>query len=280
MGQAQYADLHTHTTASDGSCSPQEVVRMAKDAGLSAVAVTDHDTVSGIAEAVQAGRSIGIEVIPGVEISTVEQGKDIHILGYDPDTSDREFLEALRRLRNTRNLRNEMILARLGELGMPITMQELLDHMAKKKQEDQTVGRPHIAELLVARGYVPSVQEAFDRYLASGAAAYVNPPRIRPSEAVRIIRAAGGKAVLAHPGLYGDDRIVHDLIQSGLDGIEAYHSDHTEQQERAYAELAARHGLIATAGSDFHGRRDGRAYHGEIGSKRVRLDLLARLKRI
>lgn len=279
MGGAKYADLHIHTTASDGVHSPREVVAMAKEAGLSAIAVTDHDTVSGIEEAVRAGAAIGITVIPGVEISTSRQGKEIHILGYGPDIASPEFLAALHRLRDTRNLRNEKIVAKLNELGMPLTMQDVLDLMAERKKADQTVGRPHIAELLVARGYVGSVREAFDRYLADGAAAYVNPERISPAEAVRLIHAAGGKAVLAHPGLYGDDGIVHDLIESGIDGIEVYYSEHTEQQERKYGDLAARHGLVATAGSDFHGRRDGRAYHGEIGSKRIRLDRIAPLIR-
>lgn len=278
MDMINYVDLHTHTTASDGVCTPTDNVRLARQAGLVAVAITDHDTVSGIDEARQEGDRIGIKVVPGVEISTVDRGIDVHILGYYMDDKDPVFNERLIQLRDTRNIRNDLILSRLSELGISITMKEVNDYLTKQKSVDQTLGRPHIADVLVARGIVNTVAEAFELYLGKGGAAYVNPPRIGPQKAIEWIREAGGKAVLAHPGLYNNEEIVLDIIQHGIDGIEAYHSDHNEEQQQHYNELATRHGLIVTAGSDFHGTKAGVTFHGEIGSRRIDASILELLK--
>lgn len=278
MADIGFVDLHTHTTASDGVHPPAENVRMAKAAGLSGIAITDHDTVAGVAEALAEGKRQGIVVVPGVEVSTVEKGIDIHILGYYIDIRNPLLLERLQGLRRTRDIRNEMMIKRLGELGIDITMEDVLRLAAANKSADETVGRPHIAEALVRRGVVSTVSEAFDRYLGKNGAAYVNPPRIRPQEAIRWIREAGGKAVLAHPGIYGDDELVKDIVRSGVDGVEAYHSDHAPEQERLYAELAAAQGLIITAGSDFHGLRGDEALHGEIGNRRIKLSVLEMLR--
>lgn len=272
------ADLHTHTTASDGTERPAANVQMAFDAGLGAIAITDHDTVSGVAEALSAGRELGIEVVPGVEISTVANGQDIHVLGYYIDINNEQFLHRLASLRDTRDTRNNMIIDRLQQLGLDITMAEVLREVENIKSKGDTVGRPHIAAVLLSKGYVSSISEAFDRYLGTGAAAYANPPRIEPATAIGWIQEAGGKAVLAHPGIYHDDALVEAIIHQGLDGIEVYHSDHTPEEEAKYLSLAQRSELLITAGSDFHGERGGVVFHAPIGSRRIGIDVLQSLK--
>lgn len=272
------ADLHTHTTASDGTQSPAANVQMAFDAGLGAIAITDHDTVSGVAEALLAGHELGIEVIPGVEISTVANGQDIHVLGYYMDIHNEQFLQRLASLRETRDTRNNMIIERLQQLGLDITMAEVLWEVENIKSKGDTVGRPHIAAVLLNKGYVSSISEAFDRYLGTGAAAYANPPRIEPATAIGWIQEAGGKAILAHPGIYHDDALVEAIVHQGLDGIEVYHSDHTPEDEAKYLSLAQRSGLLITAGSDFHGERGGVVFHAPIGSRRIGIDVLQSLK--
>lgn len=271
-------DLHMHTTASDGMNRPSENVRMAREAGLSALAITDHDTVAGYAEAAQAGQTLGITVVPGVEISTVAEGQDIHILGYYIDVNDEQLLERLRQLRSTRENRNAMLLERLRELGLDITIEEVIEQAGKSASGDETIGRPHIASVLVSKGYVASVHEAFDRYLGKGGAAYVNPPRVSPFEAVDWIHEAGGAAVVAHPGLYQADELVERIVRHGADGIEAFHSDHTPEDESRYAEMAARLQVLVTAGSDFHGERNGHELHAPIGSRRIGAHVLEQLK--
>lgn len=278
MSERIEADLHTHTTASDGTERPAANVQMAFDAGLGAIAITDHDTVSGVAEALLAGRELGIEVVPGVEISTVANGQDIHVLGYYIDINNEQFLQRLASLRDTRDTRNNMIIERLQQLGLDITMAEVLREVENIKSKGDTVGRPHIAAVLLNKGYVSSISEAFDRYLGTGAAAYANPPRIEPATAIGWIQEAGGKAVLAHPGIYHDDALVEAIVHQGLDGIEVYHSDHTPEDEAKYLSLAQRSGLLITAGSDFHGERGGVVFHAPIGSRRIGVDVLQRLK--
>ncbi len=262
-------DLHTHTTASDGRHRPAEVVRLAKEAGLSGVAVTDHDTVAGIAEALSAGAEYGIRVIPGVEISTAAEGRDIHILGYGFRADDPLFLKRLISLRETRNRRNDMIIARLNDLGMEITLAEVEEAAVASPRGDGSIGRPHMAEVLVRKGYAKDFRDAFDRYLAEGAAAYVNPQRISPAEAVRWIREAGGAAIVAHPGLYRADSLVLELLDGEADGLEAYHSDHDEAQQLHYQAMAESRGKLVTGGSDFHGTLNGAAYHGRVGNRTV-----------
>lgn len=273
-----YADLHTHTCASDGVGAPGDNVRLAYEAGLRALAITDHDTVAGLEEALEAGRRLGVAVVPGVEISTVAAGKDIHVLGYYIRRDDPVLLERLRELRGVRQRRNDMLLERLGRLGLPLSMEEVLAHREGSGLEKDTIGRPHIAMAMIAKGYVSSQKEAFQHYLGQGGAAYVNPPRIAPETAIQWIHEAGGAAVLAHPGLYGDDDLVEKLAASGLDGIEAYHSDHSEADAKRYADLAGRYGLAVTAGSDYHGERNGVVFHGPLGSRSAPLQVLEELQ--
>ncbi|SFD61949.1 hypothetical protein SAMN05216378_0682 [Paenibacillus catalpae] len=280
------ADLHNHTTASDGTMSPAAVVARAKAAGLAAIAITDHDTMAGVEAAIAEGKKLGILVVPGVELSTVADGRDIHILGYYPDWHNEQWQERLAGLRTTRGKRNEMIVARLAELGIPVTMQEVEQIAAEQqalaggsKSKGKTIGRPHIAELLIRKGAVATMTEAFDRYLAEGGSAYVNPPRLHPFEAIEWIREAGGTSVIAHPGLYGRDDLVELLIHKGVQGIEVYHSDHGPAEEKRYTELATKYGLIMTGGSDFHGERQGHVFHGEIGSRTVDISVLDQLNK-
>ncbi|SDD98850.1 hypothetical protein SAMN02799630_04277 [Paenibacillus sp. UNCCL117] len=272
-----YADLHTHTIASDGTGTPSHNVQLAAAAGLAAVAVTDHDTVGGLEEALAAAQTYGITVVPGIEISTIHEGIDIHVLGYWIDWRNSVFLERLEQLRGVRDRRNEMIIERLCGLGLDITMDDVLASVSSLKREGDSIGRPHIADALVRKGYVGSMEEAFERYLGRGGAAYANPPRITPAEAIRWIREAGGAPVLAHPGLYGCDELIPKLAARGLAGLEAYHSDHTPEQEGVYAAIAREHGLLITAGSDYHGERGGVVFHAPIGARRIEASVIDQL---
>ncbi|QMV40275.1 PHP domain-containing protein [Cohnella cholangitidis] len=273
------ADLHTHTTASDGMFRPAENVRLAKEAGLSALAITDHDTIAGVEEALAAGREYGITVIPGMELSTSADGKDIHILGYGISTEDSVLLSRLQAQRNVRNRRNEEILNKLAELNMHVSLEELEAAAGKSRLEDGSIGRPHIAQVLVDKGYVADKREAFERLLGEGKPAYASLTRIAPTEAIRWIHEAGGIAIIAHPGLYGDDDLVLTLLDSGADGLEAFHSDHDERMEQRYAEWAENRGKLVTGGSDFHGVKDGVAFHGDIGNRTVDASIVDKLLR-
>lgn len=274
---SKQADLHTHTKASDGTCEPAENVRLAKEAGLAAVAITDHDTVAGIPEALEAAAELGVEVIPGVEVSSVARGQDIHVLGYFIPYQDAEFQERLFGLRETRHERNKLLIARLQELGIPITLENVY---RRKQGTDKNIGRPHIAEELIELGVVASIDEAFSKYLGKGGAAYVNPPRITPQEAITLIKEAGGVAVLAHPGLYDADDLVQELIAFGLDGIEVNHPDNDDQQRMQYRKWAEEHGLVMTGGSDFHGWRGEEPFHAMLGTHTAPMDAVERLREI
>ncbi|WJQ79846.1 PHP domain-containing protein [Brevibacillus brevis] len=271
------ADLHTHTKASDGTCEPAENVRLAKEAGLAALAITDHDTVAGIPEAMEAARALGVEIIPGVEVSSVGKGQDIHVLGYFVPYEDKAFEERLFRLRETRHERNQLLIARLQELGIDISLEKVY---RRKQGTDKNIGRPHIAEELIELGVVSTIAEAFDKYLGKGGAAYVNPPRITPQEAITLIKEAGGVAVLAHPGLYDDDELIQELIVFGLDGIEVNHPDNDEVQKMRYSKWAAQYGLVVTGGSDFHGWRGEEPFHAMLGSHTAGMEAVEQLRAI
>ncbi|PDO11821.1 MAG: phosphatase [Candidatus Reconcilbacillus cellulovorans] len=278
MAERAQADLHVHTSVSDGDFPPAEVVRLAAEAGLQAIAVTDHDTLDGFSEAAEAGRRWGVEVVPGVEISTSSDGKDIHVLGYFVDVSDARFRERLAYQRDARRRRNERMAERLRELGVPVALEEIEEEARRSGKPNRHIGRAHIADWLVRNGYAESRADAFRRWLGREGAAYVALSRIAPEEAIRWIHEAGGAAVLAHPGLYGVPDLVDRLAAFGLDGVEAYHSDHDADQEAFYAAAAERLGLVATAGSDFHGRRGGDFFHGPVGNRRISRDVLEHLK--
>lgn len=273
-----YCDLHTHTTASDGLNTPSENVAYAKEKGLSGIAITDHDTVAGVAEAIAAGERLNIFVVPGIEISTTYEGQDIHVLGYGVDINDVLLNQRLTVQRQGRNGRNQVILDKLTSLGMPLDYSDLRPNEGDGSGDIISIGRPHIAEAMVRKGYVESVRQAFDLYLAQGKSAYAGIERITPNDAVKWIVEAGGVAVLAHPGLYNNDEAVSRILnQGGFAGIEVYHSDHTVVQESKYLKLASDHNLIATGGSDFHGKRQGQLYHGDLGSRSVPIERATQL---
>ncbi|OAQ19831.1 PHP domain-containing protein [Thermosulfurimonas dismutans] len=246
-------DLHTHSTASDGTYSPAELVQLAKDVSLSALALTDHDTVEGLGEAMAAARELGVPFVPGVEISVKFDGPGhCHILGYFVDADSPVLRETLGLLQRAREERNRKMMEKLQSLGVDITLEELED------QAKGEIGRPHFAALLVKKGVVKSVGEAFEKYLKKGAPAYVPKARLTAEEAFSAIRAAGGLAVLAHPihlKLSPEElvRYVEELKAFGLDGIEAYYTDHTKQFTTLCLEIARRYDLVPTGGSDFHG---------------------------
>jgi predicted metal-dependent phosphoesterase TrpH len=246
-------DLHLHTTHSDGSFPPSEVLAFAKTAGVTALAITDHDSVDGMPEAIAAGSLLEIEIIPGVEISSRYGESELHILGYFLDWKDETLNQRMMSLRESRHARNPKIVQKLNEAGVDITYEEV-----RTLAGSASVGRPHIARVLMNKGVVTSAKEAFDRYLAEGRPAYVARELPEPAEAVAWIRQARGIPVLAHPTWVkqsgeGLDRLVGQLKASGLGGIEAYYSTHTTKQTGDYVSLAKRFDLLVTGGSDFHG---------------------------
>jgi predicted metal-dependent phosphoesterase TrpH len=248
-----HIDLHLHTTYSDGSYPPHEVVTMAHHAGLSTLAITDHDTTDGLPEAYSRASGLNLPIIPGIEISSLFLGKETHILGYFVEWKDPTFQCRLARLRETRCSRLPQIISKLTTLGVLITEEEVKDVAGVG-----SVGRPHIAQVILAKGYVTSVKEAFERYLGQGAAAFV--PRDLPdaAEVISWIREVGGVAVLAHPSWVEDKQkglqpICEALKKCGLQGLEVFYSTHTYKQFSEYLYLAKRLDLLVTGGSDFHG---------------------------
>lgn len=246
-------DLHLHTTYSDGSYSPAEVIRFAHEVGVTALAMTDHDTVDGIPEAMKAGAEVGIEVIPGIELSSRFDGRETHILGYFFDWQNETLRSRLRRQQTSRHERNPRVVTKLNQLGLKLSYEEV-----KAKAGSGSIGRPHIADVLVEKGYVKSVKEAFDRYLAEGAPAYVLRDLPDAREAIGWIREAGGVPVLAHPHWtkrQGQElqAMCKTLKDAGLMGIEVFYSTHTRRQTSEYLELARKLDLLLTGGSDFHG---------------------------
>jgi len=246
-------DLHVHSTFSDGSLTPAELVDEAVAKGLTALALTDHDTLGGLPKFEEACRAKGMIGIPGVEISIEFKPGTLHVLGYFTDAGNAPFAAALEDLRDGRESRNLKILQKLNELGCDLSWEDV----ASLAGED-VVGRPHFAQAMIAKGFVKTKEDAFDRYLAKGKAAYLDRTRLTVTDSIRLIHGAGGIAVLAHPSTLKVSRvelhrIVSELAAEGLDGIEAWYSEHTQDQQKAFAKLAEELGLILTGGSDFHG---------------------------
>jgi predicted metal-dependent phosphoesterase TrpH len=242
-------DLHLHTTASDGTLSPSELVFQARAAGLSIISITDHDTTAGSDAAAAAAHEAGLRLIPGIEISAVAEGRDVHVLGYFIDTASASLRAFLDRQREDRIRRVAEMGVRLTALGCPIDVAPILDAAACGK----SVGRPQIAAALLAAGHVRTRDEAFDRFLEFGGAAYVPRTGTSPAQVVAIVHDAGGMASLAHPGVSGRDHLIAPLAAAGLDAIEAVHSDHDAPTQARYRALAADLGLLVSGGSDFHG---------------------------
>ena len=247
-------DLHAHTTASDGTLTPRELVQAAAQRGVRVLGVTDHDSTEGLRDALdEAARHPPLTVVPGLEINCDVPGAEVHILGYYVDVDATWFQDFLREQRVERAARVHRIAARLAELGMPIDPAEVLALV-----KEGSAGRPHVAQVMVQRGYVSSMREAFDRYLHANGPANVPRRRLAPADAVRLIRRARGVPVFAHPGLADRDVLIPELIDAGLMGIEAIYAEHSAAQTAHYKDLCRTHGLVATGGSDYHGERSGR----------------------
>ena len=248
-------DLHTHTTASDGRLTPRQLIDHAVEVGLCAVAVTDHDTVDGIAEARRHAHEVGMPFIPGIEISAeYSTTGTMHILGYFIDETTRSFSDALAFLKESRKKRNPQIIERLNHCGVDISMEDV-----RKEAGSDQIGRPHVARAIVRKGYASSIADAFERYVKKGAPCYVNKERFSPERAIELIRKAGGIPVLAHPKTLNIDfgqelpRLLARLQEMGLMGIEAYYYSHSPSEEEYFLRLSRKLDIIATGGSDFHG---------------------------
>lgn len=247
-------DLHTHSTASDGTESPTRVVEMAAAHRLTALALTDHDTLQGVPEARAAASEHGIELVPGTELSVEYARGGMHLVVLWLEPGPGPLQDRLEALQGGRDHRNRLIVSRLAELGLPLTYEEV-----EAEAGGGSVGRPHIASVMVGKGYVPSIADAFELWLAAGRPAYVGRLRLTPEEAIRLARQSGGVPILAHPHTLGIDRaeemaaLLTRLVDAGLVGMEAHYAGYHRHEREGYAHLARRFGLIPSGGSDYHG---------------------------
>ncbi|HYE09106.1 MAG TPA: PHP domain-containing protein [Patescibacteria group bacterium] len=242
------ADLHVHTTASDGLLSPEEVVKWAAHKKLKAVAITDHDTVKGVQPAIDISEHYNIEVIPGIEFSSEHMDEEIHILGYYIDYEQNWLREKLDEMYQSRYTRAVKMIERLNEIGIDITLEQV-----KAIAESGTIGRPHIARAMQEKGYIDNMKDAFRTYIGKGGPAYVERYRISCREAIDIIKQLGGVPVLAHPGLINKKECIKEILDMGIEGIEVYHTKHDDEIIRYSLKLAAEYDLLMTGGSDCHG---------------------------
>ncbi len=253
-------DLHTHSTASDGLLAPAQLVALAVARGLRTLALTDHDTIAGLPEASAAAAAAALRFVPGVELSTHVEAGEVHMLGYFVDTADPALRDALARFRAAREGRAEEMVTRLGAAGAPIALARVHAFAGAG-----SIGRPHVARALIEAGHATSINEAFERWLVRGRPGYVERFRLTPPEAIRLIRAAHGVPVLAHPHSVDDlAGLLPQLLAAGLSGMECYYGDYDEPRKRGYLALARRHNLVATGGTDYHGG-DG-AHRRPLGS--------------
>lgn len=264
---AKYADLHVHSTASDGRLSPAAVVELARRKGFACIALADHDTVAGVGEALAAGAAAGVEVVPAVELSTLYDGGEAHILGYFIDWQADSLRSKLSEIMQTRSRRARLMVDKLRAPGLDIEWEEVCAAAGSAY-----IGRPHIARVLLDKGYVSSLEEAFaDRFLGRNGPAYVERYEISPQEAIALIRQNGGVAVLAHPGFYTSkectrlgEEDVRLFLDAGLQGLEVFHTRHTAEDVEYYLQLARKYGLAVTGGSDCHGGNTGEVLMGKI----------------
>lgn len=273
-----YIDLHTHSTCSDGTFTPTEVVKAAKDAGLSAIALTDHDTIDGLKEAIEAGKKYGIEVITGIEFSVMSD-TEMHLLGLGFDLDCPAITEILDEMIYQRELRNRNVIELLSDIGIYITIDDILAEATSK-----VTGRSQIAKAMLKKGYVSSFTEAFDKYLAHGKPAFVQKTTLLPETAIKIIKQCGGKSSLAHLNQIGksDDKlfkILSHLKSAGLDAVEGYYTEYTDAMNIRYRKIAADIGLKLTGGSDFHGaNKDGYNIGTGKGNLKIPYELLDKLR--
>ncbi|NLN15632.1 MAG: PHP domain-containing protein [Tissierellia bacterium] len=258
-------DLHVHTYYSDGLLSPKEVVDEAIKRGLDGIAITDHDTVLGLDEAINYTKEFeNFNVIPGIELSCIYEGDEVHLLGYFIDYKDERILEVTKKLMDHRKLRGTRIVEKLRDLNIFLDIEKI-----KSKSDTDFIGRVAIARQMIEQGYVSSIQEAFDRYLNPGMPAYVERYKISVKDAINLIKEVKGIPVLAHPGLLKDDRIIYYCIDKGIEGMECIHSKYSLNDIRRLKAIAKKHNLIITAGSDCHGERN----NGDLLLGRYFIDL-------
>lgn len=262
-----YADFHSHTTASDGTATPEELARTAVEAGLTYLAVTDHDTAKAVGAVIAEARQIGtLKIVPGVEISARGKPGSCHLLGLGVDYLAPTLNDTLADLLTTRNNRNELLAERLSRLGVPVTVAEVRGYAPI----GANLGRPHFAQALLAKGYVKSLQEAFDRYLGDNAAGFIPKEDLSPADSIDLIHSVGGLSFLAHPGLLtlSQQETIETRIKSykdaGLMGIEAYYSRHTPAQTDMFLRLAQKYDLLVTGGSDYHGKNRPGVYLNQV----------------
>lgn len=252
-------DLHVHSTASDGALAPKELVARASSLGLAALAITDHDSVDAINAAREAADPLSLALIPGVELSTVHRGRDVHVLGYFVDTESVAFCRKLDEFRAARLERASAMVEALANAGYDVTLEDVL-----LLAEGGSVGRSHVARALVDRGHATTVAEAFQRLIGRDQPFYIPKPSAEPADVIATIRDAGGVAVLAHPGVTKVDDAIPGLVEAGLAGLEAYHAEHDQSSRDRYRAYAENHGLIVTGGSDFHGHSSPGAAMGSV----------------
>lgn len=264
------ADLHLHSTASDGLLAPVEIVAKACAIGLDVIALTDHDSTDGLTEALAAGARYTIRVLTGIEISAELADDEIHILGYMLDYHNKDLQHLLAKMQESRMERAREMIRRLRALGFDLNMQEVISAAGKTS----SLGRPHVARVMVEKGYAASLTEVFSRWLGFGQPAYVSRYKLHPSQAIEIIQHAGGLAFLAHPGLLKIEGCISQLAKDGLDGIEVYHPEHSSGQARSFRNTAAVLGLYISGGSDSHGS----PYHNRIGQTTINIQDLPWIK--
>jgi 3',5'-nucleoside bisphosphate phosphatase len=268
-------DLHTHSTASDGLYPPAELLRRAHDVGLKTIGLVDHDTTNGVDEALAAGKALGVEVVPGIEVNTDLPNKrgEAHMLGYFVEYERAEFQQKLQTLRDARERRGERMVERLRALGLDVTWERV------RELAQGAVGRPHVARALIEKGYATSVSDAFDKYLAPGRPGYVPRFKLSPEDAVRLIASARGVPALAHPAGIPEleERVLPSLVQVGLQGLECYYGQYDEETVGRLLSLADRYGLAPTGGSDYHGPN---MHPTPLGGRYVPESSLDRLRQI
>ncbi|MHA1739909.1 MAG: PHP domain-containing protein [Candidatus Heimdallarchaeota archaeon] len=270
-----YVDLHVHSNASDGTYTPKQIVKYAAKKGLTAVALTDHDTISGIKEGLRAARRAGIELIPGVEFSTEIGSESFHIVGLYIDHKKKALIDLTKEIGNSRELRSKKIIAKINDMnaGPKIVFEEV------NALADGVIGRPHIASILIEKGYAKSIEEVFAKYLNRGAPGYVPRFKLTPKEAVHILKKNGATPILAHPCYVSDKFDLKEFLiehqKEGLEGIEVYYPSHSPRQTKFFRNLAEELGLLMSGGSDCHGELNGGPY---IGNIRVRYELLQKIK--
>ncbi len=269
--QEPYADLHVHTDFSDGTFSPEKVVDTAAEKGLSCIAICDHDCIDAIGPSMKRAREISIEIVPGVELTVIKDGKEIHILGYFISWKEKWFREILRGIQRGRIERLDKMLAKLEKFGVNLKKDRVIEIAGGKG----SVGRLHLARALLEAKAVPSIQAAFNKYIGDFRPCYVEDVGFRAEEALEVISRANGVSVLAHPQTIGDDSLVREFIKLGVRGIETHHTGHSSSQSEKYEKMAKDHGLIITGGSDCHGMGKGRVL---LGSVKVPYSVVEQLK--